>query len=113
MRVCAERYAVKVHGWCLLHHHGHWVFEASNEESISNLMRDMQSQFSRYLNTKYKRRPWLLLAPLRGRKGRSSYSPYRRAGHVNWTPRFDAEELVRLDFRRFFVTARITRCGRS
>jgi REP element-mobilizing transposase RayT len=83
MRVCAARYKVKIHGWCLLHNHGHWVFEASTAESISNVMRDMQSQFSRYLNTKYQKKPWLLLGPLRGRKRRSNYSPFRRAGPVN------------------------------
>ena len=50
MRKYAVRYAVLVHGWCLLHNcvsgfGDHRIFEASDEESISNLMRDMQSQY--------------------------------------------------------------------
>ena len=44
----AARYGVNIHGWCLMHNHGHWIFEASSEDSISNLMRDMQSGYSRY-----------------------------------------------------------------
>ena len=48
----AARYGVNVHGWGLMHNHGYWIFEASSEDSISNLMRDMQSCcYSRYLNT--------------------------------------------------------------
>ena len=35
----ATRYGVNIHGWCLMHNHGHWIFEASSEDSISNLMR--------------------------------------------------------------------------
>ena len=37
----ARRYAIRIHGWCLMHNHGHWIFEASSAESISNMMRDM------------------------------------------------------------------------
>ena len=58
------RYGVNIHGWCLIHNHGHWIFEASSEDSISNLMRDMQSCYSRYLNLKYQKQPWKLLVPL-------------------------------------------------
>jgi REP element-mobilizing transposase RayT len=44
MRHYALRHDVQIHGWCLMHNHGHWVFEASTAASISNLMRDMQSK---------------------------------------------------------------------
>ena len=93
MRKYAVRYAVLVHGWCLMHNHGHWIFEASDEESISNLMRDMQSQYSRYLNLKYRKRPWVLLGKLGTKKPRG-FTRYLRSGPVNWTPRFDSEWLA-------------------
>jgi hypothetical protein len=48
----------------MLHNHGHWIFEASDAESISNAMRDMQGQFSRFLNQKYRAMPWLLFGSL-------------------------------------------------
>ena len=63
IRKYATLHLVAVHGWCLLHNHGHWIFEASTSDSISNLMRDMQSRYSHYLNAKYKATPWLLIAP--------------------------------------------------
>ncbi len=99
----AARYGVNIHGWCLMHNHGHFIFEASSEDSISNLMRDMQGCYSRYLNKKYRLEPWLLLAPLTvyGRRARKMYSSYRRAGPVNWTPRFDAVFLDGAGFRSF------------
>ncbi len=97
----ALRYGVKIRGWCLMQNHGHWVFEAFSEDSISNLMRDMQGCYSRYLNKKYKKEPWKLLGPLRGRKRQRSYSSYLRAGPVNWTPRYDAEFLDAAGFRSF------------
>ena len=50
----------------LPHNHGHWLFEASTPESISNLMRDIQGCFSRYLNKKYADALELLLGPLEG-----------------------------------------------
>ena len=86
-----------------MHNHGHWIFEASSEDSISNLMRDMQGVYSRYLNRRYQKEPWKLLAPLTlyGRRARKMYSPYRRAGPVNWTPRFDATFLDGAGFRSF------------
>ena len=86
-----------------MHNHGHWIFEASSEDSISNLMRDMQGCYSRYLNRRYQKEPWKLLAPLTlyGRRARKMFSPYRRAGPVNWTPRFDATCLVGAGFKLF------------
>jgi len=60
----SEIHEVEVHGYCLMHNHGHWMFEASTEESISNLMRDMQGCDSRYLNKKYKDAPELLVGTL-------------------------------------------------
>ena len=99
----AARYSVNIHGWCLMHNHGHWIFEASSEDSISSLMRDMQGGYSRYLNRRYQKEPWKLLAPLTlyGRRARKMFSPYRRAGPVNWTPRFDAMCLVGAGFKMF------------
>ncbi len=93
MRKCAARYAVLVHGWSLMQNHGHWIVEASDDESISNLMRDMQSQYSRYLNQKYKHRPWVLWGKLGSKKPRG-FTRYLRSGPVNWIPRFHAEWLV-------------------
>ena len=101
MRKYAQRHAVQIYGWCLLHNHGHWIFEASTAESISHLMRDMQSCYSRYLNRKYDQQPWLLVVPLKGRLDRRNCSPYRKAGPVNWTPRFDAEFLDGAGFKSF------------
>jgi REP element-mobilizing transposase RayT len=93
---------VRVHGWCLMHNHGHWIFEASTAESISNLMRDMQGCYSRYLNRKYRGSAWKLLAPLkRPRWRRRSYSPYWKSGPTNWSPRFDAELLDAAGFKAF------------
>lgn len=89
----ARMHDVKIHFYIQLHNHSHWVFEASDEESISNLMRDMQGNYSRYLNRKYRKTPWLLRAPLSGAKRRRGFSKYLRAGPVNWSPRFDAEPL--------------------
>jgi len=101
MRKYALRHDVRIHGWCLMHNHGHWIFEASTEESISNLMRDMQSRYSYYLNRRYRQQPWLLVAPLKSSRSRRSCSPYRKAGPVNWTPRFDAEFLDGAGFKSF------------
>jgi putative transposase len=101
MRKYAARYGVRIHGWCLMHNHGHWIFEASSAESISNLMRDMQSRYSYYLNRRYRTQPWLLVAPLKARPDRRGCSRYRKAGPVNWTPRFDAEPLDGAGFRSF------------
>jgi REP element-mobilizing transposase RayT len=84
-----------------MHNHGHWIFEASTEESISNLMRDMQGRYSFYLNRRYRKEPWLLLGPLKGNRGPRNYSPYRQTGPVNWTPRFDAELLDGAGFKAF------------
>lgn len=83
MRKYAVRHDVRIHGWCLMHNHGHWIFEASTEESISNLMRDMQGRYSYYLNRRYRATPWLLQSPLKGGGSRYNHSRYRRAGPVN------------------------------
>ena len=97
----SRRYEVRIHGWCLMHNHGHWIFEASSAESISHMMRDMQGQYSRYLNKKYADRPDLLLAPLMGARARRKFSKFLRAGPVNWTPRFDAVPLDAAGYREF------------
>ena len=104
MRKYSEMHAVVVHGYVLMHNHGHWLFEASTAESISNLMRDMQSRFSRYLNRKYERMPWVLVGPLAGLtwEDLAAFSPYRRTGPVNWTPRFhSSDELDEIGFKQF------------
>ncbi len=87
MRKYAARYGVNIHGWCLMHNHGHWIFEASSEDSIS----------------KCDARRAGLLAPLTvvGRRLRKMFSPYHRSGPVNWTPRFDAVFLDGAGFREF------------
>ncbi len=100
----AKVHGVRIHAFTLMNNHSHWMFEASSEESISNLMRDMQGCYSRYLNRRYKLMPWLLLAPhLRWRRrGRGrGFSRYLRAGPVNWSPRFHAVELDAAGYRTF------------
>ena len=72
-----------------------------NLEALSNVMRDMQGQYSRYLNQKYADRPDLLLAPLLGKRARAKFSKFLRAGPVNWAPRFDAVPLDAAGFREF------------
>ena len=84
-----------------MHNHSHWIFEASSPQSISNVMRDMQSRYSHYLNVKYRATPWLLIAPLFGVKDIDHFAPYLRSGPVNWTPRFDARFLDAKGFREF------------
>ena len=102
MRHYAAVHEVKIHGWCLMHNHGHWIFEASTAESISNLMRDMQGCYSRYLNRRYRTTAWKLQAQLgQKRWKRRSYSPYWKSGPTNWSPRFDAEFLNAAGFRAF------------
>ena len=46
---------------------------------------------------------WLLMAPLAiyGRRNKRMYSLYRRAGPVNWTPRFNAVFLDGAGFQSF------------
>ena len=101
MKHYAAKYGVKVHVWCLVHNHGHWVFEASSRESISSLMRDVQGQYSRYLNQKYAKEPWRLWGVLRSRGKGKKFSKYLRAGPVNWTPRFDAVFLDAAGLKEF------------
>ena len=101
MRKYTALHQVRIHGWCLMHNHSHWIFEASSPQSISNVMRDMQSRYSHYLNVKYRDTPWLLIAPLFGVKDIDHFAPYLRSGPVNWTPRFDARFLDAKGFRDF------------
>ena len=101
MRKYTKLHGVRIHGWCLLHNHGHWIFEASTPDSISNVMRDMQSRYSHYLNVKYRDTPWVMIAPLFGVKDIDHFAPYLRMGPVNWTPRFDARFLDAKGFREF------------
>ena len=63
MRKYTKLHGVRIHGWCLLHNHGHWIFEASTPASISNVMRDMQGRYSHYLNVKYQDTPWVMIGP--------------------------------------------------
>ena len=113
MRKYTARYGVKVHGWCVLHNHGHWIFEASDAESISNAMRDMQGQFSRFLNQKYRGAPWLLFGSLGGsRRRKRGWTRYLRAGPTNWSPRFDAQLLSDLGFKSFLRYVELNRAPR-
>ena len=101
MRKYTALHKVRIHGYCLLHNHSHWIFEASTPQSISNVMRDAQSRYSHYLNVKYRETPWVLIAPLYGVKDIDHFAPYLRTGPVNWTPRFDARHLDAKGFREF------------
>ena len=101
MRKYTTLHQVRIHGWSLMNNHSHWIFEASTEESISNVMRDMQSRYSHYLNVKYRATPWVLIASLFGVKDIDHFAPYLRSGPVNWTPRFDSRFLDAKGFREF------------
>jgi putative transposase len=101
MRKYTALHNVRIHGYCLMHNHSHWIFEASSPLSISNVMRDAQSRYSHYLNVKYRTTPWVLIAPLYGVKDIDHFAPYLRTGPVNWTPRFDARHLDAAGFREF------------
>ena len=112
MRRYSRRHQVAIHGYCLLHNHGHWILEASTPESIPNFMRDLQGRYSYYLNRKYRTRPWMLSAPL-GSSDAEHFSRYRRAGPVNWTPRYDAQFLDGAGFKAFlkYVELNSVRAG--
>ena len=101
MRRYSVMHRVAIHGYCLLHNHGHWILEASSPDSISHFMRDLQGRYSYYLNRKYQATPWVLLAPLHGVSDLDSFSPYRRTGPVNWAPRYDAQFLDGAGFKAF------------
>ncbi len=97
LRKKAPLYGVTIHDYCLTCSQGHWLLQAKTKSGISCLMRDMQGQTSRYLNRKYKHRPWKLFVPLgtddhTGRKWwRQQANPLKNG--VNWTPRFYATAL--------------------
>ena len=86
LRRCALRYGVLVHAHMYEEHQGAWLMEPSTPSSISQLMRDMQSQYSRYLNRKYGHRPY------RGSDGRAAGRKLVRTS-TNFTPRFCAREV--------------------
>ncbi|MFN0168029.1 MAG: transposase [Bryobacteraceae bacterium] len=93
----AVRYKVIVHDFCLTHTQGHWLLQPTTKDGISNLMRDMQSQTSKYMNAKYKHRPWKFFVPLgtddhKGRKWWRRQGDFPKGG-VNWAQRFFATEL--------------------
>ncbi len=90
MRRYAPRHQVNIIGWKLLHNEAQWILEAGTTSSISNLMRDMQSRYSHYLNVKYRDTPWKLIAPLYGMRNVDHFSPHLKMGPVNWTPRHHA-----------------------
>lgn len=99
LRKKAPTYGVLVHDYCLTHSQGHWLLEAKTKTGISCLMRDMQGQTSKYLNLKYKHRPWRLFVPL-GTEDRAGQKWWRREANplkngVNWTPRFFATAIDR------------------
>ena len=101
MRKYTALHGVRIHGWSLLHNHGHWNFEASTPDSISNVMRERQSRFSHYLNVKYRDRPWVLIAPLFGVKDIDHFAPYLRTGPGQLGSRFHARFLDANGFREF------------
>jgi REP element-mobilizing transposase RayT len=101
MRRYSRMHHVKIHGYCLLHNHGHWLLEASTPDSISHFMRDLQGQYSRYLNRRYGTTPWILFAPLIEPVQPTAFSRYLRKGPTNWTGRYDAPPLDARGFKAF------------
>ena len=61
---------------------------------------EFDARYAGYLNRRYQKE---VLAPLTlyGRRTRKMFPPYRRAGPVNWTPRFDAMCLIGGGFKMF------------
>jgi hypothetical protein len=59
LRIGSRRYRVEVLAYSQVHRQGFWLLKPSTTDGISNLMRDMQGGYSRYLNRKYKHRHWL------------------------------------------------------
>lgn len=43
----ARRYKVRIHAFCLMSNHVHFILEPTRKRGISNLMRDLQSQHAR------------------------------------------------------------------
>lgn len=94
----APTYGVTVHAYCLTHNQGQWLLEPASKSGLSCLMRDMQCRMSKYLNRKYKDKPWRLFVPLEtsdheGRKWWNCQAVPLKGG-VNWTPRFFATQLT-------------------
>jgi hypothetical protein len=59
LRINSRRYGVIVLAYSQAHRQAFWLLKPSTADGISNLMRDMQGGYSRYLNRKYKHRHWL------------------------------------------------------
>ena len=74
---------------------------AFRDASFSNFMRDLQGQYSRYLNRRYGTTPWILFAPLIQPVQPAAFSRYLRKGPTNWTGRYDAPPLDARGFKAF------------
>lgn len=48
--VLARRYRVRIHAFCLMSNHVHFMFEPLRRGAISRLMQHLQSQHARYMN---------------------------------------------------------------
>jgi len=91
LHTCSLRYGVRIHAHQYDEHQGAWLMEPASPHAISELMRDMQSQYSRYLNRKYGHRPYC------------SRESNRKAGRrsirtsTNLTPRYGSKEARAVD----------------
>ena len=47
LNLLARRYKVRIHAFCLMSNHVHFILEPTRKRGISNLMRDLQSQHAR------------------------------------------------------------------
>ena len=54
-REIAKRYGVKVHAYCLMSNHIHFLVSCDNKTGLSETMRVVGSRFARYINQKYDR----------------------------------------------------------
>jgi hypothetical protein len=86
LHICSLRYGVTVIAYGYGEHEGRWLLKPSTRRGISNLMRDMQGTYSRYLNRKYDHRPCCAL------RKNAGLEPCHGSQHItnssNWTARF-------------------------
>ena len=92
--VCSARYKVEVVAWGFGEFEGRWLLRPSTTDGISNLMRDMQSGYSRHLNHKYEHRPCCGKRRLAGAPPCHSSRSNSIRNSSNWTPRFKMTEIA-------------------
>lgn len=51
----SKKYGVKVHAYCLMTNHIHFLVTSDTEDGISLVMKQVGSRYAQYFNKKYKR----------------------------------------------------------